>query len=508
MFIYTQSMKEIWLTIEFEQQHIKAFIDYCRDVFEDNKDELKNIDKLEQKYHHETPIWWYSYACFLYPMLNRALRTIDVDVIINIGFFICDLHRQIEQLHKEQFSGHQATKTFTVYRGQSLSKTDFEQMEKTKGGLMLFNSFLSTSKDQNVSLRFAHNALADLESVGILFVMTIYPSQSTTPFASINGTGYFQAEDQVLFSMHTIFRIQDIKTMGENQRLFQVDLILTDENDNELWTLTDHIREETSPKSPGWYRLGILLLKMGQSDRAQQVYQILLDQTTDEIDKAPICIQLGSIKCAQGEYDEALIYYEKAFEIYKLLPSNDPQFAQFCIGYGGVHEKMGKHSIAVTLYEKAIEIQKQALPSNHIDLAMSYNNMGVVYGEMCEYSKELSYYEKALEIQHQSLPPNHPSLAFSYGNISVAYQNMGEYSKALSYYEKALEIQQQSLSSNHPNVAMLYYNIGLLYEEMSDYSKARSFYEQAVNVGQHALSSSHPDLKDYRDHFERIKKKL
>jgi hypothetical protein len=29
-----------------------------------------------------------------------------------------------------------------------------------------------------------------------------------------------------------------------------------------------------------------------------------------------------------------------------------------------------------------------------------------------------------------------------------------------------------------------------------------------VNIGQHSLPPNHPDLKDYRNNFERIKKKL
>ena len=183
MFMYTQIMKEILLTITFEPKHFEEFIDYCHDAFVENEGELKIVNKLKQDYRNETPIWWYTYECFLYPMLNRALRMSDVDIIIKMGFFIGDLHRQIEILHKEQFGGQQARKIFTVYRGQGLSKPDFEKMKATKGGLMSFNNFLSTSKDHDVSLRFARNALADPDSVGILFVMTIDPSKSTTPFA-------------------------------------------------------------------------------------------------------------------------------------------------------------------------------------------------------------------------------------------------------------------------------------------------------------------------------------
>ncbi len=79
-FMYTQILKEILLVIEFQQQHIKEFIDDCCDALVDNENELTNVKKLEQKYHDKTPIWWYTYECFLYPMLNRTLRLMNVDV--------------------------------------------------------------------------------------------------------------------------------------------------------------------------------------------------------------------------------------------------------------------------------------------------------------------------------------------------------------------------------------------------------------------------------------------
>ena len=62
-----------------------------------------------------------------------------------------------------------------------------------------------------------------LEMMGVLFVMTIDPTQSNTPFASITGVSYFEEkEDEVLFSMHTVFRIGEITPMGGTNRLFQV----------------------------------------------------------------------------------------------------------------------------------------------------------------------------------------------------------------------------------------------------------------------------------------------
>jgi Tfp pilus assembly protein PilF len=319
---------------------------------------------------------------------------------------------------------------------------------------MSFNNFLSTSKKCNVSLAFAYGALPNPEMVGVLFVMTIDPSKSTIPFASITNVSYFkEKEDEVLFSMHTVFRIGEITLMDGNSRLFQVELTLTSDNDNDLRVFTDHIRKETYASEQGWYQLSSVLLKMGQFDKAEQVYETLLRQTTDEDKKAPIYGQLGWTKYDQGEYTEALKFYEKALEIYKRTRS-----------------------------------------TTDLDLARCYNDIGVVYDNMGKYSKALSSYEKALGIRQQSLPSNHPDLAGSYNNIGLVYTSMGEYPKALSSHEKVLEISKQSLRPHHSNLADTYDNLGLTYERMNNYSKGCWYYERAANIGQRSLPSNHPNL--------------
>jgi tetratricopeptide (TPR) repeat protein len=495
MFMYTQIMKEILLTIEFDQEHVNQFIAYCRDTFDGNENQLKYVDELGRKYLDKTPIWWYTCECFLYPMLNRALRTTDVDIIIQMGFFISDLHRDVEKLYKQQLGIHLASKTFTVYRGQGLSSTDFDQMMNTKGGLLSFNNFLSTSKDRAVSFAFAESNQYNPDFVGILFIMTIDPSKSTTPFASINGVSYFQTEDEVLFSMHTVFRIGKIQSMGENSRLFQVDLTLTGEDDKDLQVLTDRIREETYPNSRGWYRLGLVLGKMGRFDKSQQVYEALLDQTTDESEKAPIYGQIASAKDGQGEYEEAIKFYGKTIEIQQQsLPPNHPQMATAHSNIGVVYHRMGDYPKALSCYEKALAIWQQSLPRNHPQMATAHSNIGVVYHRMGDYPKALSCYEKALAISQQSLPRNHPSLALSCNNIGVVYIDMGNYPKALTYYEKTLGIQQQSLPPNHPSLASAYNNIGNVYYKMGDYPKALSCYEKALKIKQQTLPPNHPSL--------------
>jgi tetratricopeptide (TPR) repeat protein len=550
-FMYTQILKEILLTIDFEQQHFMEFITYCRKQFNGNPAELKNVDKLEKEYRRHTPIWWYTYHCFLYSMLNCALRTMEVDLIIKLGFFIRDLHEHITHLHSEQNPEDHHSNSFIVYRGQGLSETDFNQLMKTKGGLLSFNNFLSTSKSRQVSLNFAREAMESSELVGILFVINIDSSVQSTHFANIHNVGYFPEEEEILFSMHSIFRIGQMKQIDGNNRLWQVDLKLTGDHDPQLHALTEHIRKETNPDAEGWYRLGEILIKLGQFDKAQEVWEAMLAQTTDDREEALIYHQLGWIKDDQGEYAEATRFYEKSIEIdEKTLPPNHPDLAASYSNIGGVYIKMGEYSKALSFHEKALEIYEKILPPNHPDLATSYNNIGLVYEKMGEYSKALSFYEKALEIREKTLPPNHPDLATSYNNIGGVYIKMGEYSKALSFHEKALEIYEKtlppnhpllatsynnigkvyyyteeyskalsfyektlqicenSLSSNHPDLGWYHNNIGMVYDKMSKYSKALSFYQRALDIGQHSLPANHPHLQLYRGNIESIKKKL
>jgi hypothetical protein len=86
-FMYTQIMKEILLNIKFDKSHIKEFIQHCCVAFAGNEEQLIKVKEFEQIYYQKSPIWWYTCQIFVYPMLNCALRLMNVDVIIKMGFF-------------------------------------------------------------------------------------------------------------------------------------------------------------------------------------------------------------------------------------------------------------------------------------------------------------------------------------------------------------------------------------------------------------------------------------
>ena len=312
-FMYTQIFKEVLLDMQHSEQANKDLAFYCRQFYTNNVKELMAINEFEHDYTSKASIWWYTRECFLHEMLNRALRTLEGDTIVQMGCYIHDLHRQIEELHQKQIDIYQG-KSFIVYRGQGLSTVDFEKIRKTKGGLISFSSFLSTSKRRKISLGFAKNALGKNDTVGVLFQMTIDPSVSSTPFAAIKEVSYFHIEEEVLFSMYTVFRIGDIIKMDKNNSLYQVELILTADDDEQLRAITDSIRKETAGPI-GLTRLARLLEKTGDFVMAEEIYRTMLEEASNQNEKVVYYNNLGYLRHDQGDYKKAIWYYEQALQI-------------------------------------------------------------------------------------------------------------------------------------------------------------------------------------------------
>jgi tetratricopeptide (TPR) repeat protein len=506
-FMYTQIFKEILLDMQHHEQANQALAFYCRQFYKNNAKELMNINEFEHDYNPKAAIWWYTRECFLHEMLNRALRTLEGDTIVQMGCYIHDLHRQIEELHQKQIGTYQG-KSFIVYRGQGLSTVDFEKIRKTKGGLISFNSFLSTSKKRDISLEFATNALGKTNTVGVLFQMTIDPSVSSTPFAAIKEVSYFQIEEEILFSMHTVFRIGDIIKMDKNNSLYQVELTLTADDDEQLRTLTDSIRKETAG-AIGWTRLARLLQKTGDFPMAEEIYRTMLEQASNQDQKAVYYNNLGYLRHDQGDYKKAIWYYEQALEIQeKTLSPNDPRLAKTFNNIGMIYECTEEYPKALSFLEKNIEILEKAISPNYPLLATGYNNIGLVYSGMGEYLKSLSFYEKAFEIRQKILPANHRDLATSYGCMGAAYENIGEYSKALPFLEKNIQIQEKTLPPYHPDLANSYSNIAFLYQNVGECRTALSYLERARDMLQRSLPPNHPHLQNVQLGIKIVKESM
>ena len=131
-------------------------------------------------------------------MLNKALRLMNVDIIVKIGFFLRDLYKCITSLHLQRNNESTSSDSFTVFRGQRLSQTDFDQLKQNVNRLLAFNNFLSTSKNHDIVMRFIRRNAASSDLVPVLFIIRTDLSTQTTSFTNITNSSAVKKEEEIL----------------------------------------------------------------------------------------------------------------------------------------------------------------------------------------------------------------------------------------------------------------------------------------------------------------------
>jgi tetratricopeptide (TPR) repeat protein len=503
-FLYSQLIKEALIDMNYSDKSKEEFLDFCHIQYADNRYTLQILDEFEHDYQKRSPIWWYTRDCFASMMLNKALRIQDTELIIKMAFFIRDLHEQITQL----YSRMDKSQTLTVYHGQGISNIEFEKLFKNKDGLMSFNNFLLTNIDRQISLNRAKQSIKNGNLISILFQMNINPSITSSPFTSLDKLSYFpHTEKEILFSMHTIFRINEIKQFED--RLWQVDLTLTNDNDKELIQLTSYIRQNARTET-GIQRIAKLMLVLGKLDKAKEIYTTLIETTLNDDKKelARLHHQLGVTNEEKDDLKNALSHYYRSLNCYlSYLPLNDPQLCPTYSNIGLVLKKLGNLDGALEYLQHALDIGLIAPNPDQSEIAIRYNNIGGVLDAQGKPSEALENYEHALEIERKCLPPYHPLIGATHNNIGLVYHSLKDHSSALTHFMKTLEIDQKSLPSDHLSLVMTHANIAGVLEDLHRYKEAIEHAEKAVEIVRKVFGVDHPQARMLQDYLEKLRQK-
>ncbi|CAF1147703.1 unnamed protein product [Didymodactylos carnosus] len=509
LFLWSKVLVDILMQMDDEEQAKSEFIKECYLQYAGNLTELKIIEEFQQNYlpdktHNRSrvcfqssqAITWYTRDCFLYRMLNKALRAQDVDVLYKLRFFISDLHRQVEHFRSESLR-NKTMKSRLVYRGNRMPSEEFEKLKQNIGGLLSFNHFLSTSTDRKVALAFASKSLNRPGIETVLFEIEVDIEINKSPFVNIEKLSYFKTEKEILFSIGTVFRIKAVKRLSND--MWNVRLRLTDEEDEHLKILMENIKEEIGGEVDCLLRLGNLMTIMGAFKKALKFYEILLlKNDASSKNNSVLYNQIGNAFLHEADSKHALEYFSKATEI-ELNSSVAPNWLALATIYANIATLYSNHgnynySEALRFYRGALEIRLSFLPLNHPDNATIYNNIGFVHIKQKEHSEALENLQNALKIQLHILPENHPSLAITYNNIGSVYTDLGQYSEAEQNYMKALNIYADVLEPNHPSLALTYNNIASVYINRGQYSEALQYFQKTLVTQLNTFSPGHPEL--------------
>ena len=480
-FMWTQLLKELILEDSNDPKQFKKMFDYLRQKFAGDSCKLQTIDNLETSkgYHSQQPIFWYTSEPIFYEVPNEALRDQDVETIIRLGPHLHGLHHDIERLYREQ-SNDPTSQPSTVYRGQAMSRATLDRLKANKSSLLSFNCFLSTSTEPSLGEFFADsNAMrsSDQNTVAVLFEIHIDTSRNGSPFALIDKLSLHKDEEEVLFSMHTIFRLKKIEPKVDNDRIWLIELELTDENDEQFKKITEVFRKQLHYGLPSRHRIAALLKQLIHEDLALKLYEELLELANSEEEKALLYGRIGSIKSNKGHYLEAKPLLERAISMYEhsIIRSEERTFltsehaAEIYSAMGTLYCRSNGINKALDFYMKAMMTDPTVLET--------YLNTATVLRKMGQYSKALWYCQRVLD-RVEDYPEDHPDLAVTYDKIADMHMMLDENGEALNYYTKALASREKT---RHPSLGQSYSNLGVYHGEMKEIAKADEYFQKALN---------------------------
>jgi tetratricopeptide (TPR) repeat protein len=363
-FIFVQMLKEIIYRLRFETGSKDVFIDFCRTHYMNNNEQLSVIEDFAKNYRPNKALCWLTKQCFISQILNRVLRTREIDIIYKLGFFIKQANLQLNHLHEENVS--LMKKISIVYRGKTMLNDKFNTLLKDKhGGLLSFSTFLIATTNKEVAIEFIRRRLAvHSDMTGIVFEIhidhTIFSEKY--PFALLKDMN--MNNNEICFDMGTVFRIESVEqTINNATILWFVKLKQINDDDPQLYPVVASARSDEVHANPVAC-LGKVLIEIGEYRRAEQVFLGLLKDTS--------------------------------------VLSQPRRLVRVHNGLADLYTYMNEHIKALDQYQKTLQTSLMYLQHDHPDLVPIYKAIGDSYLNQNDYIHAIENYEKAIELLTQS----------------------------------------------------------------------------------------------------------
>ncbi|CAF1300786.1 unnamed protein product [Adineta ricciae] len=487
-FMHSQLLKEVFL--RFEDDSTAELISYCRTIYANNSSYLAIINEFERQYDKSRAIWWYTKECFLYKLLNKALRTQQVEILYYMRTFIRHLHEQLVQLSPEDNHVHLAP-TFKLYRGQRMSIREFDlKLKNNEGGLLSVSNFFSTSTNPGMALIYAGES--DREEAAIIFNIAIDLNHAkNNPFACIERFSYFgDVEGEWLFSMGTVFRIGAIEL---TDKTWYVCLKLTDDRDETLGRLTIHMSKIIQLQRPNpLVPLCRLFARMDECGKAIELCKKHIKSENDWEMRATLYDTLAWTNAEDEDDVSALENHQRALNtIAEHVDANDPLLAYYHSNVAISCTAVNQYQQAIEHYKRAIQIEMNTSQPDYTNIAYCYESTGnILQYSFSDYNEALIYYERALELMLIHLPLAHPDTTSVYNEIANVYEKLNEFDKASSVLQSCIEQMEKNSECDPHDFAHTCEHIAEIYK------KQKKFDEAAVMLNKcHTIRAVYPSSK-------------
>ncbi|HNY63827.1 MAG TPA: tetratricopeptide repeat protein [Deltaproteobacteria bacterium] len=237
----------------------------------------------------------------------------------------------------------------------------------------------------------------------------------------------------VMLSTDTITKADVVKAGEAGVNAILIEPVSIENLETKIRIILEFEVSPTTKKAKSFMAKGDLYLKEGRFEQAIKEYEKVLDI----LESAEVYYNIGYIKTARGEYDEALAAFRKATQINQM-------FAKAYQAMAEVYIKMGNKEMA----EKYLQMA------------------GDIFLEREMHENAESVFNEILQLN--------PDTINVYNSLGILYRRQNRIEDAIKLYEKAIKID--------PNDENVHFNLGRAYLELNDTRQAKRCFHMALNI--------------------------
>lgn len=189
---------------------------------------------------------------------------------------------------------------------------------------------------------------------------------------------------------------------------------------------------------------------------------------------------IGIVYATVGNYEKAIVYYEKALAIFEeygnaaMLPT--------MINIADMYSKTEQ-------YEKAMEYNERGLKISHeekdtVNTGIILYNMGETLHKMGQDEKAMAYLQESLAISTRVNDVE--GVSYSYNLLSSIYLGKKQYSQSISYAEKSIE--NLTTAGNKEILLEAYHTLYKAYEGRQNFRKSLYYRDQEIALKEEMFS--------------------
>jgi len=438
-------------------------LDQCRQYFSSNRTHLTSISKFAKTYHSVQAARWYTKDSFIHRIVNRVLRTGNIEYCYLLRFYIADLSEQLHQLKCQQQKNVTETEKNTVlFRGLRQSQADLEILQSLVGQVILTKGFMSTSRSEQIALCYSGVAHSQSpQSQPLLIEINVDMTAPDIVAVDIAYLSNFPDEEEILFDIGTQLRVESLRYDSSN--LIWHCRLIAMSNESQVIQLCQQLSSDKSCIDFSTYsEEEAKLERVMRRERRRNFNLIRKDQESELLWCTSPSVSWIANSASDGArilQQKALIHWHRSGDLHKFRSQckhawelfkqrvngtfiENSDTGCFLNNFGYACQQLKDTAYAIDLLKQSFEIRNRLGASEHFR-AQSLRNLGLAYTDQGDYENALASLNQALTIGQQARTTTQWSTAMTFRNVGYFYDARGDYLQAIEYLSKALETFRQ-----------------------------------------------------------------